>query len=206
MSCLNKERLKSIIIILLISLGLIQVGIQWGYQNQGTPTGFISGLFGRSNVKVSDADTREGLFKPGRLVLSDGEKAHWILNEENSYYSLLWNEAKHALSEIVEGKVVISESDEEWIDIFEKRCYLIDFECDINSDLLNWFLGVRGKSQNIPDVCELIIKPDIIDEKKIVVYIHTADKVYVSEEISTIREKSLNSIIASIKESENKTS
>jgi hypothetical protein len=202
MSCLNKERIKSIIIILLIFIGLVQVGIQWGYQSQGTPTGFISGLFRPSNVKVSDADTREGLFKPGRLILSDGEKAHWILNEENSYYSLFWNEAKHALSEVVEGKVAISESDEEWIDIFEKRCYLIDFEYDINSDLLNWFLGVRGKSQDIPDVCELIIKPDIIDEKKIVIYIHTADKVYVSDEISTVREKSLNSIITSIKESE----
>lgn len=203
MSCLIKERVKSIIIIALIFLGLVQVGIQWGYQSQGTPTGFISGLFGRSNAKVSDADTREGLFKPDRLILSDGEKAHWMLKEDNSYYSMFWDEAKQALSEIIEGKIALNESGEAWIDIFEKRCYLIDFEYNINSDLLKWFLGVSGKSQDIPTVRELIIKPDIIDEKKIVIYIRTADdKVYVSEEINTVREKSLNGIITSIKESE----
>lgn len=203
MSCLVKERIKSILIIVLIFLGIIQVGIQWGYQSQGTPTGFISGLFERGNIKVSDADTREGLFKPDRLVLSDGEKAHWILKEDNSYYNLFWKEAKQALHEIMEGRISLSESGEAWIDIFEKRCCLIDFEYDINSDLLKWFLGVSGKSQDIPTVRELIIKPDIIDEKKIVIYLHTADnKVYVSDEITTGREKSLNSIISSIKDSE----
>ena len=72
MSQALKERLKNYIIIMLILTGIAQVGILFGYQNQGTPTNFIMGLFGNTG-RISDNAARDMLFAPDRIIMSGGD-------------------------------------------------------------------------------------------------------------------------------------
>ena len=86
MSRVLKERIKNLIIFILIVAGIFQVGILLGYQSQWTPTDFIFGLF--KPLPINDTDARAKLFTPNRLILSDGEK-FCVIGKDNEIYNNL---------------------------------------------------------------------------------------------------------------------
>jgi hypothetical protein len=175
-----KERLKTILIFLLIFSGVIQVGILWSYQKQGTPTDFLSALF-RKTPRISDEDVREALFVPDRLVLSGGEMSHWIMPRGSVEYNRLWDEAMQGLAMIVSGKASLARTNEEWGDITEKMGYMIDFGYDVRPELLSWFLGTKVSSQDFPVARKIMVRRDIIDESLATYYIRSNNGlVYVS--------------------------
>lgn len=183
MGRLMKERFKTICIFILIVAGALQVGIQWGYQNQGTPISFLSGFFSRG-IQINNTVAREKLFIPDRLILSEGGLSHWIIDRDSDFYGGLWNEARHGLASIATKEVSLKASDEKWGDVAEKRGFIIDFGYTMKPELLNWFLGVIEKNQELPDVYKLMIKPDIVNENTSTFYIYSTDgKVYISEPI-----------------------
>ena len=198
-----KERLKTICIFILIVAGALQVGILWGYQSQGTPISFLLGFFNRE-TPISDAVAREKLFIPDRLILSDGGLSHWIIERNSDFYDGLWDEAKQGLVGIASGAVSLKVSSEKWGDLAEKRGFIIDFGYTMKPELLNWFLGVSEKNQELPDVYKLMVKPDIVNENTSTFYIYTSDdRVYISEPISYEgRVNNLEDILLTVSEKE----
>lgn len=180
-----KERLKTICIIILLITGISQVGILWSYQNRGTPTGFIYGLFGlERTTQISNEMLREKLFLPGRLVLSDGSGSYWAVADEGSRYSALWNEAKQGLYQIVSGDVELTKAGGSWGDAVAKRGILIDFGYAMDTELLSWFLGVVDPSHELTDIRKVMINRDITEESLSIFYIYSSDgTVYSSRRI-----------------------
>ena len=87
-----KERIKTILIYILLVSGLLQVGILWSYQNQRAPISFLERLFS-NDIQISNEAVRKILFIPDRIIVSDGEysNSHWIITEGNEYYNSFWN-------------------------------------------------------------------------------------------------------------------
>lgn len=184
MSRFLNERIKTICIVILIVAGILQVGILWGYQSQGTPISFLSGIFKREKF-VSDAVARERLFVPERLILSSGTLSHWVIGRNSDFYDMFWSEAKQGLEGIASGNVILRPSTEEWGDVVEKRGLIVELGYLMKPELLKWFLSTGEKGQELPDVLKLMIKPDIINENMSVFYIYSAGgRVYSSEPIS----------------------
>ena len=180
-----KERLKTILILALVFTGILQVGILWVYQNEGTPTGFLLGFFGR-NTQISDKVTRERLFVPDRLILSSGRQDNWLLKSGDEYFGDLWEEAKQGLYAIASGELGLRVSSEDWGDLIEKRGFIIDFGYSIKPGLLRWFLGTGDKSGDLPDIRKIMVKPDILNERVLTFYIYSSgSRVYVSEPSET---------------------
>lgn len=200
MSRLLKERLKTVCIILLSILGILQVGILWSYQNQGTPTSFLLRLFNDTS-QISAAEARERLFIPDRLILTSGGMSHWILDKESSYYDELWDEVKQGLALIVSGSAGLKASGEEWGDVAEKRGFIVDFGYEISPELLQWYVsGTNSGKQDFPALRKVMVKPDIADESSCIFYIcSTENKVYVSGTISHDGKTGLDEIIEHIK-------
>jgi hypothetical protein len=115
-----KERLKTVFIYILAITGLIQVGILWSYQNQGTPTSFLTELF-NSSPKINNQIASEKLFVPDRFILTDGSNSHWVISNTNSHYKELWNEASKELYQLAGGMIDIKATNEKWPDIIEKK-------------------------------------------------------------------------------------
>ncbi len=198
MSRVVYERIKTICIFILIIAGILQVGILWGYQSQGTPIRFLLGLFGK-DTQISSTVVQEKLFSPDRLVLSKGDRSHWIIGRDSDFYEELWNEAKQSLGSIASGQVSLTLSDEEWGDIAEKRGFIADFGYVIDPELLKWFLGAGDKAQELPAVQKLMIKPDIVDENASVLYIYGIDgRVYLSDMIRYERNRGFGDIISEV--------
>ncbi|MGB3989415.1 MAG: hypothetical protein WBL32_02645 [Acetivibrionales bacterium] len=158
-----RERLKTVLIFVLIITGLLQVGILWSYQNQGTPFSFLSALFSK-DIQVSNETIREKLFVPDKLVVSNGENDYWIIPENHDYYDRFYDEVIAGLSKITSGNIELTVSNEKWEDIVKRRGLMVDFGYTFEPDLLGWFLGTGSPVQDIPRFSKLVVRRDIIRE------------------------------------------
>jgi hypothetical protein len=195
-----KERLKTICIVILLITGISQVGILWSYQNRGTPTGFIYGLFGLDQItQISDEILRERLFLPDRLVLSDGSGSYWVVADTGNRYSALWDEVKRGLYRIVSGEVGLTKAGGSWGEAMAKRGILIDFGYDMDAELLSWFLGIVDPSLDVAKVRKVMINRDITDESMSTFYIYSSDgTVYSSRRIRNEAAVKLEDSIAAV--------
>lgn len=201
MSYKLKERLKAIVIYILALTGLIQVGILWGYQNQGTPTSFLNDFFNRS-PRISNETASEKLFVPDRFILTDGSSTHWVVDPANSHYKSLWDEASKALYPAVSGEVGITRTNEKWSDIIETKSFLLDFGYSLKPDLLSWFFSVDGAPKQFPDIQKLLIKPDIVDENSITLYIYDQNgNVYASEPVNWAKAGEFDVLLSDLSDS-----
>lgn len=174
---INKERIKSIAITGLLITSLIQVGILWGYQSQGTPTNFLMGIFGfgRQIQTMSDESVREKLFTPDRLIISNGDRSHWLISRQDPIFKLIIDEAGGYLKNIVEGNLARFKPSEDWGNISSKQGFTLEFKMAVKPDLLKWFTGASKISGDAPVVSKMMIKPDSVDESLSEVYILSPD-------------------------------
>ena len=192
-----KERIKTILIYILLVSGLLQVGILWSYQNQRAPISFLERLFS-NDIQISNEAVRKILFIPDRIIVSDGEysNSHWIITEGNEYYNSFWNEAAAGLLKIADGKVKLTASAENWDNIVEKRGFLVDFRYSIEPELLGWFLGTGDPANDMPEFSKLMIKRDIINDDIGTFYIYGNNGiVYASNPIRYEKAGNLTNIV-----------
>ncbi len=169
-----KERLKTVCIYILIIAGLLQIGILWSYQNQGTPISFLARLFSK-DIHISDETVSEKLFAPDKLILSDGEITYWIFDMTSEFYGVFWDEVSYGLEQIASGNVKLTATNEKWKDIIDRRGLLVDFGYLMEPDLLGWFLGTGNPVQEMPGFTKLMMKRDIIDNDTGVFYFYGRD-------------------------------
>jgi hypothetical protein len=201
MSRAIKERIKNLIIFILIVAGILQVGILLGYQSQWTPTNFILGLFNRP-VQISDTDARKSLFMPNRLILSDGLK-FCIIDKDNEIYNVLWAETQKDLDSIEKGAVSLKSSSEKWDKLIEKKGIVIDFGYPMKPELLKWLLDAAEMDMDIPDIHKIMINPDIMDPDTAVIYICDSNgKVYVSDPVIFGASQKLEEAYATVSENQ----
>lgn len=169
-----KERLKSVLIVVLIVTGLLQVGILWSYQNQGTPFSFLSAFFS-NDTQVSSESIREKLFVPGKLIVSDGANDYWIISEDNEYYRKFLDEVTAGLGKIATGNVELKTSSEKWENVIARRGIIADFGFVLEPGLLGWLLGTGNPVQDIPRFDRLMIRRDIVREDTGTFYLRAED-------------------------------
>jgi hypothetical protein len=174
---INRERIKSIAIIGLLLTSLIQVGILWGYQSQGTPTSFLLGFwpFGRAEQKLSDDEAREKLFAPYRLIISNGDSSHWLVSRQDPLFRQIADEALGYLKSITEGSLGRSKPSENWGDVSSKQGFILEFKAAVGPDLLKWFTGASKVAGDAPSVLKMMIKPDSVNESLSEIYILSPD-------------------------------
>ena len=90
MKSVFKERIKLLLLAVLIASSLIQLGVLWRYQGHGLPFNFIGAVL-HTDGSESDADldkmAREEFFVPYRITASAGyDKPRWVLNKTNYNY------------------------------------------------------------------------------------------------------------------------
>jgi len=194
------EKFKSIIILVLLIVGIVQVGILWEYQNQGTPTSFFMRLFGQKTA-ISDNVAREKLFVPDRMVLSNGKRDHWVIDTEAYFYDELWEEAKQGLKKIASGNYPLNATYEDWGNIVESRGFIVEFGYVVSPELMSWFLGLGDRHQELPEVYKLMVKPDIVDESLSTFYLYTpGGTVYMAGPVAYERKRTMDSIFTYMEE------
>lgn len=164
-----RERFKFYILVLLIVISLVQVGILWGYQNQGFP---ISIFTERSQkpyaYSYSDIEkNRDSYFAPYRIIVSTGyDDSHWLIgrktDSDNLLYNALWSEAKNYIKAVLNSKPldVLELSDTMWGDLVVEKSFTYEFTSNIKLDIIKWFLNTSSSSVDGPTgIHKMIISP-----------------------------------------------
>ncbi len=167
-----KERVKSILIMMLLIIGTIQVGILWAGQSHGFPTGILAAIFD-SHTSVDSATTSRDLFVPYRTVLSNGDRVHWIIGNDHQDFEKLWSDGKTCLSSIIKGKFTKLESEVAWRDITARRGITFSFKAAINPQLLRWYLELEDNDAEIPTLLKLKIVPDLSGKSADEIYVYS---------------------------------
>lgn len=197
MSRAQYERIKNLIIFILIVVGILQVGILVGYQSQWTPTNFIWGLF-NPPLQMSAEEARNRLFTPNRLILSNGEKL-CVIGKADEIYENLWDKAQKDLRSIEKRAGGLKLSSEKWDSLVVKKGIIVDIGYPMKPELLKWFLGAEKMNIDIPDILKIMINPAIVNPGTGVIYICDSNgKVYESDTVIFGTDLNLEEVYASV--------
>ncbi len=161
---MDRDRLKTYIIIFLIFLSIFQLGVLWGNQSHGLPFKFISAWFGifnnNPNGDVDDSDIIDYYFRPFRISVSDGRGRHWQMPAAGGSYDELWDDAKYYLDSALRVKPHLVDSADGWGSVVLKRSFKFDFKSDLPAELIGWFFSIRELPPNGPvSVQKFVIGP-----------------------------------------------
>lgn len=145
---ISREKVKTYILIALIITSLIQVGILWDYQKHGFPTSFLMTIFNPPELSQSETDqiAREEFFRPYRLILSNGDASHWIIDRGDAMYEKVWSGAKEYIKNVVASKP--QSSGEDWGRLVTRKGVFLDFKFNMDMNLMKWFLDLGGSSSS----------------------------------------------------------
>lgn len=165
MGLVMKERIKFIILIMLMAASIFQVGILWNYQDHGLPINVLAQVFSgriRDSRTSFDEAIRAKYFKPFRIIASEGfDNPRWILDSKSDAYRKLWLEAQAYLKSALLSKPVQYLPDTEWGKLIANRSFIFEFKADISINLVSWFLGHDETSPEGPfGVHKIIISPE----------------------------------------------
>jgi len=203
------ERIKSIFLIILIIISIIQVGILWGYQSHGLPTGFLSSFFSRisPNYAFDLNKAKEEFRNPYKVVVSLGRDGkRWVVTKNNENYSKLCSNFSYYLQEALKTKPEESKSlsTQDWYNfVLSKKSFIFEFKVNIDIRLINWMYGIHDTGGNeLTGVYKAALLPDEnINENNMVMYITDGLKLYKYVlKVGGIDKKGLAAIIDNLSE------
>ena len=179
---INKNKLKSFILAILVISSFVQVGILWDYQSRRFPFSFISNVF--SSGKIEDKTdviekARKEVYKPYRLTISNGNETHWLIGEDDKIKYELFNEVNQYLKRILSTSEGSSLSENLWPELVVKKSIMIEFRTGFKTNLLKWFLNIRGASGENPNsIQKILMSPDEDINNNNTIYILSSKGLY----------------------------
>ncbi|WP_024832583.1 hypothetical protein [Ruminiclostridium josui] len=158
------EKLKTLFLIFLIVLCVVQVGILWSTQSSSFP--FLSSLFSDSKIAlpVSVEDTKSKYLLPSRIVMStDFDGDHFVIPNGSKDYNNIWDGAKTYLAQALDSKPQKTQSfdDKLWGKLSASKPYMIEFKTSIPTDIVKWVLNLKPSAgDGLSGIYKIIICPD----------------------------------------------
>ena len=179
----KKERIKTIILISLIIVSVMQIGIHLNQQTQGFPFDFLSTFLGGGtdiNKNVINIDAvRESYFLPKDITISKNSFTQWIFSQNNPYYQNIWNDVRqNYLPVILSSKPAKIYPKDKWVSLLNETCTRIDFPVNYPKSMI--VDGANATNQSFNSIESIAIRPqDDVNETRNTVYVYDETSVYV---------------------------
>lgn len=175
------ERIKFIVLIVLVITSMMQLGILWFFQNHEIPTNILQAFFQKPTTQKETQI--KNYFLPYRIVASEGfDEAHFVLSPGRKDYQVLWDEVTSYIRDIlIEGKPVsvVQYSTDEWAKLTGKESFIFEFNAPISTKIVRGFLNLTAVSNNEPLYFQrIIILPNDDVNNDIAVYIYDTAKIF----------------------------
>lgn len=135
------EKFKTVFLISLLILCIVQVGILWSGQSGSFP---IS-LFASKNLSTAPIGNSESEYLlPYRVVISTGfDKDHYIIPNGSNEYTTLWEGAKIYIAQALETKPkkIQPFNDDVWGTLVANKPYTFEFKTAIPIDIVKWIIS-----------------------------------------------------------------
>ncbi|NMA65701.1 MAG: hypothetical protein GX957_05590 [Clostridiaceae bacterium] len=181
---LNKEKIKTWLLIVLIAGSLIQIGIHLNQQGQGFPIRFITQIFKSSDIysSIEFETVRQKYFVPESLIVSRGPTASkWKINEGDTHFTKIWDDINNNyLPQIIGQKPEKILPKEDWPEITSVRCIQLNFSVNWPSEIVLWFENKKPSiSPVFNSIKSIAILPSLDVNKSInTICIYDGNQVY----------------------------
>lgn len=177
------EKFKTILLVFLIVLCVVQVGILWSTQSRSFP--FLSSLFSDSKTTslVTVEDSKAKYLLPSKIVLStafDGD--HIIIPNGSKEYVRVWEGAKWYISHVLDARPqkIQSFNEKVWGRISASKPYMLEFKTAIPIDIVKWVLNLKPSAGGgLSSIYKIIVCPaDPVTGENATVYIRDDKNIY----------------------------
>ncbi len=141
------EKFKTVLLISLLILCIVQVGILWSGQSGSFPISLFASK-NASTVPIGNSESEYLL--PYRVVISTGfDKDHYIIPNGSNEYKTLWEGAKLYIAQALETKPKQIQSFKEderetledaWGTLVANKPYTFEFKTAIPIDIVKWII------------------------------------------------------------------
>lgn len=177
----KRERLKSIALVLLMVLSMVQIGILWG-QTQGFPFSFLLDTifadYGNDHIDVERV--KESYFYPESIVVFSDSFNQWILTRQHLGFQIIWDDVRqNYLPVILNSKPKRIYTAEMWTRLKDMSSIRIDFPTKYPNSLLLWFCGMNSGNPGFNGIRSMIIQPqENVNVTVNTVYVYDESNVY----------------------------
>jgi hypothetical protein len=178
----KRERFKTVLLVILILLSVVQIGIHWGQQSQGLPFDFLLAIFsGQAPNGHVDVDAiKDKYFLPEHVIVAINPFTQWFLTKENIYYQTIWNDVRdYYLPQVFNGKPSEVLSKKAWEARLKEACTKIDFYVSYPKSMLSWFTDSNASKQGFTGIKSIAIFPqEDVNETVNTVYVYDETSAY----------------------------
>jgi len=157
----KRERLKSVVLIMLIALSMVQIGILWN-QTQGFPFTFLlESIFAdNGNEHVNVELIKDHYFYPESIVVFANSFNQWILTDRHQNFQAVWDDIRqHYLPVILRTKPRRVYPADMWARLKDMSSIRIDFATRYPNSMLLWFAGLSSGSPGFNGIRSMLILP-----------------------------------------------
>lgn len=136
----NLEYKKSILIVILLLLCVVQMGILWSEKNPGVPILFSPQKFLPAVENVDINQVKSFYLRPERIMVSNGNGVYSPLDPKHRLYQSIWNDLKNSyINQVVKQKPVGEKTSPlDWDTLKNMKCILFEFKEPIPVGILQW--------------------------------------------------------------------
>lgn len=214
MRIFSVEYKKSLLMIFLIILSLLQMGILWTEKNPGVPFLFSSQNRWYNEASVDIDKVKENYIHPEKIMVSDGSGGlYWTLSPQDSLYNGIWNDFKQSyFKQILDIKPVEGSKpyERDWYSLIRMKCIVFEFKSPIRSEIIRWIIDKESAfSTTLKQIYKIAIFPsESINNNENTLYVFDGETVYkyvVKIEQGNLKKEDYIKAIGNIHQNENIT-
>ncbi|NLX78118.1 MAG: hypothetical protein GXZ01_12270 [Clostridiaceae bacterium] len=184
MRIFSVELKKSLFMIFLIILSLLQMGILWTEQNPGVPFLFSSQNRRYNDFSVDIDKVKDKYIQPERIMVSDGSGAlYWQLDTNDGLFHDIWGDFMHSyFRQILETRPAEGSKpyERDWYLLTKMRCIVVEFKSPVHSDIIRLIIGGESTlSKTLKQIYKIAIFPsESINNNENTLYVFDGETVY----------------------------
>ncbi|MDD6735272.1 MAG: two-component system activity regulator YycH [Clostridiales bacterium] len=169
---MKKERIKSIVLILLIITNLVLADkILADKKLWLSGYNFFANM--RNNSRRNGTQIAESLAVPEKIIMNTGyQSSRFIYNRTSDNFNDIFNSAKEVLQTAFESKNIFSATNEDWYAVLSAQSLYLSYPCTFSSNIYAELIGVNSGELNLESFSDIAISDNGS------VYINDASGIY----------------------------
>lgn len=184
MRIISLERKKTIFIMILVLLSILQMGILWTEKNPGVPFLFSTQKLWYS-VDLPDIDDVKGKYlQPEKIIVSDGSGIlYWSINTTDNYYGSIWADLnKSYFRQILEQKPTegTKSYEQDWHSLIKMKSIIVEFKSPVSTEIISWVTNYKSIfTMPLKQIYKIAIFPtESINNNENTLYVYDGETVY----------------------------
>jgi len=168
-SDVRRERFKSLILVVLFIISILQVGIIWNNEDHSSPFYFVTKYLNIPQARpergtVDEADLGAGakqiLLNPFRITLCTGDE-HYTVPRSSEEFNKIKETVFLLIEEVMGGRALRKDIEQEtWNSLVSRKSILFEFDVPIPLDAVKWAIDYYNTSSDAPEnVWKILVIP-----------------------------------------------